>query len=153
MSTLRGHRICKIENCLRCLLTPKVGPQDVACDLGCGLGGFCLEAAKLGCQGQMPRALVQALIPLAHENLPLVIAGCLIWPEAVAPKLVGRWAGDCGAAICSFHLRLRCAMSCRTICASRSQTPLSMACLGRDLAVVFAHTGSKPRYIIDHRTK
>lgn len=25
-----------------------VGPQDVACDLGCGLGGFCLEAAKCG---------------------------------------------------------------------------------------------------------
>ena len=95
----------------------------------------------------------QALVPLAHENLPLVIAGCLIWPEAVAPKLVGRWTGDCGAAICAFHLRLRCAMSYRTICASGSQTPLSMACLGRDLAVAFAHLGSKTRYIIDHRTK
>ena len=59
---LRGHRVCKIENCLRCLLAPKVGPQDVACDLGCGLGGFCIEAAKLGCQGQMPRALVRMAI-------------------------------------------------------------------------------------------
>ncbi|CAK8985777.1 unnamed protein product [Durusdinium trenchii] len=26
----------------------KVGPEDMACDLGCGLGGWCIEAAKCG---------------------------------------------------------------------------------------------------------
>lgn len=29
----------------------EVGPEDVACDLGCGLGGWCVEAAKCGDPG------------------------------------------------------------------------------------------------------
>lgn len=29
----------------------EVGPEDVACDLGCGLGGWCVEAAKCGGPG------------------------------------------------------------------------------------------------------